>query len=202
MCAGLTSYKGIKECDIKPGEFLTIIGAAGGLGHLAIQYAVAMGFRVIAVDVGEDKLNYCKSVGAEFAVDAFDKSFVESVDKITSGGSHGVLCLAPNPNAFLSSIKIARRKGTVVCISLPPGSFETPIFDVVLKRITIRGSIVGTRKDLIEALDFAARGLIKCSVSLRSIDTINEIFDELKHEKVQGRIVLDITGDCSCCHKK
>ncbi len=182
-------------------EFLTIIGAGGGLGHLAIQYGVAMGLRVIAVDVGETKLDYCKSVGAEFTIDAFDPSFIENLDKITSGGSHGVLCVAPNPKAFQTAIKIARRKGTVVCISLPPGSFDTPIFEVVLKRITIRGSIVGTRKDLVECLDFAARGLVKCSVSLRSIDDINNIFDELKHEKVQGRIVLDITGNCSCCHK-
>lgn len=70
LCAGVTSYKALKETEAQPGEFVTIVGAAGGLGHLAIQYAAAMGLRVIAMDVGEDKLKYCETLGAEFTVDA------------------------------------------------------------------------------------------------------------------------------------
>ena len=70
LCAGVTSYKALKEAEAQPGEFVTIVGAAGGLGHLAIQYAVAMGLRVIAMDVGADKLKYCESLGAEYTVDA------------------------------------------------------------------------------------------------------------------------------------
>lgn len=69
MCAGLTSYKGIKETETKAGNFLCIVGAAGGLGHLAVQYGKAMGLRVIAVDLGQDRIDYCKSLGAEFGVD-------------------------------------------------------------------------------------------------------------------------------------
>ena len=69
MCAGVTSYKGIKETEAIPGNFLCIVGAAGGLGHLAVQYGKAMGLRVIAVDLGQDRIDYCKSLGAEFGVD-------------------------------------------------------------------------------------------------------------------------------------
>jgi D-arabinose 1-dehydrogenase-like Zn-dependent alcohol dehydrogenase len=61
---------------VKPGEFVTILGAAGGLGHLAVQYGVAMGMRVVAVDVGQDKLDFCTSLGAEAAFDATDKELV------------------------------------------------------------------------------------------------------------------------------
>lgn len=66
----MTSYKALKETEARPGDFVTIIGAAGGLGHLAIQYGKAMGLRVIAMDVGDDKLKYCEGLGAEFVVDA------------------------------------------------------------------------------------------------------------------------------------
>jgi len=191
LCAGVTSYKGLKETETKPGEFCTIIGAAGGLGHLAIQYAKAMGMVVGAVDVGADKLAYCKSLGADFCVDGSAKDSADQVNKITDGGSHGVLVLATSAGAFNSAVQMTRRRGTMVSVGLPPGAFPTPIFEMVLKRITLRGSIVGTRQDLVETLDFAARGLIKASVETDKLENINAIFDKLRGSKVEGRIVLD-----------
>ncbi|CAM6002056.1 unnamed protein product, partial [Sphagnum balticum] len=190
LCAGVTSYKGLKETEVKPGEFVSILGAAGGLGHLAVQYAKAMGMRVIAMDVGKEKLDYCKRLGAEFTVDASQADVIDQVNTITDGGSHGVLCLATNKAAFSTAVKIARRKGTAVLVGLPNETFECPINDVILKRITIRGSIVGTRKDMYEALDFAARGLVKCDVELLSLDDINLAVSKLRESKVQGRIVI------------
>jgi len=175
------------------------VGAAGGLGHLGIQYAKAMGMRVIALDVGEKSRQYCLSLGAEFAYDVTTPGYIEEVNTITAGGGHGVLCLATSPKAFAASIQMARRKGTVVCVGLPAGGFDTPIFEVVLKRITIRGSIVGTRKDLVETLDIASRGLVKCSVELGNIENINEIFDRLRGGQINWRVVLDISGDCLEC---
>ena len=191
----MTSYKGLKETEVKPGEIVTIIGAAGGLGHLAIQYAKAMGMIVGAVDVGAEKLKYCTQLGADFVVDAMSKNITEQVQEITGGGSHGVLCLATNPVAFANSVGMSRRKGTVVSVGLPPGSFPTPIFETVLKRITLRGSIVGTRLDLEECLDIAARGLIHASVETDSLENINEIFDKLRGSKVEGRIVLNLCSE-------
>jgi len=195
LCAGVTSYKGLKETEVKPGETCVIIGAAGGLGHLAIQYAKAMGMIVGAVDVGKEKLEACKRFGADFVVDATSKSIANEVIEQTNGGAHGVLCLATNASAFESAIGMSRRRGTVVSVGLPPGAFPTPIFQLVLNRITLRGSIVGTRLDLQESLDFAARGLIKVSVQPDNIDNINEIFDKLRGSKVEGRIVLDMCNE-------
>ena len=89
MCAGVTSYKGIKETDTKPGDFLAVIGAAGGLGHLAVQYGKALGLRVIAVDLGKDKIEYTKSLGAEFGVDVSadngGKTPAQVVEEYTGG---------------------------------------------------------------------------------------------------------------------
>jgi propanol-preferring alcohol dehydrogenase len=192
LCAGVTAYKAIKETEVRPGEFLTIIGAAGGLGHLGIQYANAMGLRCIAIDVGDDKLAYCESKGA-IPVDAKSPNAVQKVLDITGGGSHGVVCFATQNSAFKTAVDISRRGGTVVPVGLPPGEFPCSIFDIVLKRITIRGSIVGTRKDLAEAVEFANRGLVNCDSKIESIKNIDEVFEKLRKGEVLGRIVIDLT---------
>lgn len=112
----------------------------------------------------------------------------------TGGGAHGVLVTAVSPPAFSQALHLVRRKGTVALVGLPPGEFPTPIFDVVLKRITVRGSIVGTRRDLDEAIAFFAEGKVKAHVTSAPLEDINRIFEELKAGRVEGRVVLDMTG--------
>ena len=119
-----------------------------------------MGMRVVAVDVDDEKLDLARSLGAEVTVNAFAEDPAEAIQKAT-GGAHGVLVTAVHPQAFGQAINMTRRGGTIVFNGLPPGEFPAPIFDIVLKGLTIRGSIVGTRQDMIEALDFYARGKIK-----------------------------------------
>jgi alcohol dehydrogenase, propanol-preferring len=152
LCAGVTTYKGLKETEAKPGEWVAISGV-GGLGDLAIQYAKAMGLRVPALDVTSDKLALAKAAGAELAVDARSPEAALAIQRATGGGAYGVLVTAVSSPAFSQALSIARRKGTVALVGLPPGDFPAPIFDVVMKRITVRGSIVGARRDLEEAID-------------------------------------------------
>src|ERR1700685_1878852 len=90
ICAGITTYKGIKETEARPGEWIVISGA-GGLGHLAIQYAKVMGLPVCAVDIDDGKLALAKQMGADFVVNAKHADAVEAVKKATGGGAHGVL---------------------------------------------------------------------------------------------------------------
>jgi propanol-preferring alcohol dehydrogenase len=85
-----------------------------------------------------------------------------------------------------------RPKGTLSLVGLPPGDFPAPIFDIVLKRLTIRGSIVGTRKDLQEALAFAAEGKVKTIVRAEPLECINEIFAQMHRGEINGRVVLDM----------
>ena len=191
LCAGVTTYKGIKETEARPGEWLAISGI-GGLGHVAIQYARAMGLRVVALDVTEKKLTLARSLGAELAIDAKRPDAVAEVVKRTGGGAHGVLVTAVSPPAFAQSLAMVRRRGTVSLVGLPPGTFPTPIFDVVLKRITIRGSIVGTRKDLAEAIEFASEGKVRSHFHKAKLEDINQVFADLKAGTVDGRIVLEL----------
>jgi propanol-preferring alcohol dehydrogenase len=103
------------------------------------------------------------------------------------------LVTAVSPRAFAQALNLVRRKGAVSLVGLPPGDFPTPIFDVVLKRITIRGSIVGTRRDLAEALAFAAEGKVRATVTAAPLSAINNIFGNLKAGRVTGRMVIDMT---------
>ena len=189
LCAGVTTYKGLKETDTKPGEWVVVSGV-GGLGHIAVQYAKAMGLHVAAVDVSEPKLALARRLGAELAVDARSPDAVAQVIRETGGGAHGVLVTAVSPPAFTQALHMARRKGTVSLVGLPPGSFQTPIFDVVMKRITLRGSIVGGRQDLAEALAFAADGKVRAAIERTSLGKVNSVFADLKKGTVDGRVVI------------
>jgi propanol-preferring alcohol dehydrogenase len=192
LCAGVTTYKGIKETEARPGHWLAISGI-GGLGHLAVQYAKAMGLHVAALDVGEEKLALARSLGADLTVDARASDAAQQIVKHTGGGAHGVLVTAVSRSAFAQALRMVRRKGTVSLVGLPPGDFPTPIFDVVLKRITIRGSIVGTRTDLAEAIAFAAEGKVSAHLHEARLDDINRVLSELKAGKIDGRVVLRLT---------
>jgi propanol-preferring alcohol dehydrogenase len=190
LCAGVTVYKGLKETEVKPGEWVVISGV-GGLGHLAIQYAKAMGMRVIAVDIADCKLRLAKKVGAELAFNANKVDVVKQITKAV-GGAHGVLVTAVSTSAFEQAVNMLRSHGTMSLVGLPPGKFPVSIFDLVLGRKTIRGSIVGTRKDLEECLDIASRGLAKATVKVEKLEDINSIFDRMKKGKIDGRIVTKI----------
>ena len=189
LCAGVTTYKGLKETEARPGEWVAISGV-GGLGHLAVQYAKAMGLHVAALDVADEKLARARQSGADIAVDARSPDAIAQVVKATGGGAHGVLVTAVSPVAFAQALRLARRRGTVSLVGLPPGQFPAPIFDIVLKRITIRGSIVGTRKDLAEAIEFAGEGRVHSHVHRARLCDINRIFHNLKAGSVDGRFVM------------
>jgi propanol-preferring alcohol dehydrogenase len=189
-CAGVTVYKGLKETEAKPGEWVAISGI-GGLGHLAVQYAKAMGLHVAAIDVSDDKLTLARSLGADLTVNALQQDPGAYLKKET-GGMHGVLVTAVSPIAFKQGLSALRRKGTIALNGLPPGNFDLPIFDTVLNRYTVRGSIVGTRKDMQEAISFAVEGKVKATIHVAKLEDINAVFDQMKKGEINGRIVLEI----------
>jgi propanol-preferring alcohol dehydrogenase len=188
LCAGVTVYKGLKVTGARPGQWVVISGI-GGLGHVAVQYAKAMGLHVAAVDVDDAKLELARKLGASLTINARKENPVEVIQR-DIGGAHGVLVTAVSNSAFSQAIGMARRHGTVALVGLPPGDFPTPIFDVVLKAISITGSIVGTRADLQEALEFAAEGKVKATVHSDSLDNINGIFEQMRNGQIEGRTVL------------
>ncbi|MEO1200458.1 MAG: alcohol dehydrogenase AdhP [Pseudomonadota bacterium] len=192
LCAGVTVYKGLKMTDTKPGDWVVISGI-GGLGHMAVQYAKAMGLNVAAVDIDDTKLALAKQLGATVTVNAMQDD-PATVLKRDIGGAHGVLVTAVSPKAFEQALGCVRRGGTVALNGLPPGSFPLPIFDMVLNGTTVRGSIVGTRLDLQQALDFAGAGKVKATTTTDSLDNINDIFERMRRGQIEGRVVLDLAS--------
>ncbi|SFH60905.1 alcohol dehydrogenase, propanol-preferring [Collimonas sp. OK307] len=190
ICAGVTSYKGIKETDTKPGDWIVISGI-GGLGNLAIQYAKVMGLHVCAVDIDDGKLATAKSLGADLTINARAGDAIAVMREATGGGAHGVLITAPSLSAFQQGVAMTRKCGTCVLVGLPPGEFPFPLFDVVANCITVRGSFVGTRQDMAEALAFAAEGKVKAHIELQPLSAINRVFERLEHGDVASRVVID-----------
>ena len=175
--------------EARPGDWVVISGI-GGLGHMAVQYAIAMGLNVAAVDIDDEKLEFAKKLGATITVNAKNVDPGEYL-KEEIGGAHGVLVTAVSAIAFDQAISMVRRGGTVVFNGLPTGDFPVSIFDTVLNGITIRGSIVGTRLDLQESLNMAAAGKVKATVTAEPLENINDIFERMRQGKIEGRIVID-----------
>lgn len=192
LCAGVTVYKGLKVTDTKPGDWVVISGV-GGLGHMAVQYARAMGLNVAAVDIDDAKLELARRLGATLTVNARDEDPAAIITR-EIGGAQGVLVTAVSPKAFEQAIGMVARGGTVSLNGLPPGTFPLDIFGMVLNGITVRGSIVGTRLDLQESLDFAAAGQVKATIATAPLDDINDVFDRMRNGQIEGRIVLDMTN--------
>ena len=194
LCAGVTVYKGLKVTDTKPGDWVVISGI-GGLGHMAVQYAKAMGMNVAAVDIDDDKLALARQLGATVTVNAAtDPDPAAAIKRQTDGGAQGVLVTAVGRKAFEQAIGMVARGGTVALNGLPPGDFPLDIFGMVLNGITVRGSIVGTRLDLQESLDFAGEGKVKATVHRAKLEDINDIFGQMHKGQIEGRMVLDMAG--------
>ncbi|AQS84375.1 MAG: alcohol dehydrogenase AdhP [Acetobacter aceti] len=189
LCAGLTVYKALKMTDTKPGDWVAVSGV-GGLGQMAMQYGVAMGKNMIAVDIDDEKLATAKKLGAALTVNARDTDPAAFIQKEV-GGAQGVVVTAVSRIAFSQAMGYARRGGTIVLNGLPPGDFPVSIFDMVMNGTTVRGSIVGTRLDMIEALSFFADGKVHSVVKPDKLENINRIFDDLENGRIDGRVVLD-----------
>ncbi len=188
LCAGVTTWKALKQAKLTAGEWVAISGI-GGLGHLAIQYAKAMGLQVAAIDVADDKLGLAHSLHADLVIDARKSNPAELLQQ-KIGGAHGVIITAPSKAAFQQGIGMTRREGTCVLVGLPAGEFPVSIFDVVASGLTIRGSFVGTRTDQVEALGFASRGEVVTEIYVRPFQEVNDALDRLRHGTVTGRTVL------------
>ena len=191
ICAGITTYKGIKVSEARPGEWLVVWGA-GGLGHLAIQYAKTMGSQVRAVDIDSAKLAHATRIGADTMVDAASGDPVAAVRAAIGGGAHDVLSTPPSLDAFRQGVGMTPWRGTCVLVGLPLGQFPVPLFDVVADRVTIRGSFVGIQPKMAETLAFAAGGQVQAGVERQPLSAVNDVMARLADSDVPSRVVLDV----------
>jgi len=193
LCAGVTVYKALKTANLAAGEFVAISGAGGGLGTLAIQYAKALGLRVVAIDGGDEKGELVKSLGAEIYIDfTKSKDIVQDIIAATNGGPHGVINVSVSEKAIEQSTEYVRPCGTVVLVGLPAGAVaKAQVFGAVVKSVSIRGSYVGNRADTREAIDFFERGLVKAPIKVVGLSELPNVYKLMEQGKILGRYVVD-----------
>ncbi|WP_019206177.1 alcohol dehydrogenase AdhP [Limosilactobacillus ingluviei] len=194
-CAGVTVYKALKVADIKPGQWVSIVGA-GGLGNLAVQFAHnVFGAHVVVVDGNDPKLEAAKENGAEVVINRHEVDSVAQAIQEKVGGVHAAVVTAVAASAFDQAVDSLRPDGKLVAVALPQGDMKLNIAKTVLDGIIVAGSLVGTRQDLAECFQFGAEGKVKPIVKTRKLAEINDMIQELKDNKVVGRNVVDFVHE-------
>jgi propanol-preferring alcohol dehydrogenase len=193
LCAGVTTYRGLKRTNTKPGDWVAVIGI-GGLGHIAVQYAKAMGMQVAAVDIDPKKLALAKKLGADFLVNAREQDPAAAIQE-KLGGVQGAVVTAVATQAFEQAIGMLSPAGTVAYIGLPGGKADqirASISGIVNWELSVRGSNVGTRLDLQEAVAFALRGQVAAKIETAPLSSAMAVLNRMRKGKIVGRVVLTI----------
>ncbi|MCW2992653.1 MAG: Zn-dependent alcohol dehydrogenase [Conexibacter sp.] len=176
-CAGVTTYKAVKTSGARSSDLVAVFGA-GGLGHLAIQYARITGASVVAVDVNEERLATARELGAEHTIHAGEEDAAAALQRL--GGADMAISTAVNPSAFEAALGGLARGGRLVCVGMPAeNEMKVPIFQTVLGGLSIVGSIVGTHHDLEEVFALHQRGLTRVISEERTLEDVNEAVEQV-----------------------
>ena len=189
-CAGVTTYQAVKESGARAADRVAVFGA-GGLGHLAIQYARVTGAEVVAVDVNDDRLATATALGAARVVNAKAEDPVAAIQAM--GGADVAISTAVSPIAFEQAMGSLARGGRLVCVGLPAeNDITVPIFQTVLGGLSLKGSIVGTHRDLEEVFELHRRGETRVLRAERRLEDVNEAITEvLDGSAPEPRLVFD-----------
>ncbi|KAI7551772.1 hypothetical protein KC331_g2339 [Hortaea werneckii] len=198
LCAGLTAYKAVLNADVKVGDWVVVVGAGGGLGQYAVQYARNGGAKVIGIDTGQEKKELVESFGATF-ID-FRKTasdLIPQVQRLTQGGAHNVIVSAGSSAAFAQAASMLRVGGTLCCVGIPPGGgrIETSVAEIVIKGLKIQGNLVGNLKECLDAVRQVTEGLVRPKVYVRPFDDLPAVYEEMEKGEIAGRVVLKIGDD-------
>ena len=190
-CAGVTVYKAVKSSEVGPSQLCAIFGV-GGLGHLAVQYAKIQGATVVAVDLEDDKLEMAKDLGADYVVNAAEQDPATEIQKL--GGADAAIALAVSHKPFEQAFDSLARGGTLMMVALPPDNYvKLPIFETVLRGINIKGSIVGTHRDVEDVFKLHTLGRTRVLRETRPLEEVNEAFDDVEHARnKEPRVVLTV----------
>jgi propanol-preferring alcohol dehydrogenase len=189
-CAGVTTYKAVKVSGARSSDLVAIFGV-GGLGHLALQYALIAGAQVVAVDLFDEKLTMAKELGAAYTVNASREDPAAAIKAL--GGADAAIALAVSPRAFEQAYGSLRRGGTLVFVGLPADNYvRLPIFETVLNGTKVLGSIVGTRTDLREVFELHAAGKTEIVYERRKLAEVNTAIHEVGTGRVKARLVFGL----------
>jgi propanol-preferring alcohol dehydrogenase len=196
LCAGVTVYKGLKATDTRPGDWVVVSGI-GGLGHMAVQYARAMGLNVVAVDVDDAKLDLARRCGATDVVNAQTEDAVGAVQGIAPGGVDFAFEAIGRPATIQQALAMTGFGATltVVGIADPADQFSFTGLDLMMGKV-IRQSLMGSNRfaaDIPALVEHALAGRLDLDIMVseeRGLDDVGTVLDRLEAGDVLGRAVI------------
>ena len=181
--------------NIQQGQYMVVLGTGDGLGHFAVQYGIALGAKVIAVDSGSEKKALAESYGVEAFVDfANTTDIVGDVLAITEVGAHAVVVTSGSGRAYAQVADMLRPGSNLSCVGIPPGKtlLQTPVAGIVVKCLHITGSLVGSGKECMEAMEYVRKGIVKPQAQIQKFSELPQVYEQLEKRDVSGRVVLQI----------
>ncbi|HET9280102.1 MAG TPA: NAD(P)-dependent alcohol dehydrogenase, partial [Flavitalea sp.] len=189
LCAGITVYSPLKHWQACPGKKVGILGI-GGLGHVAIKIAKAMGAEVTVFTTSRSKVEDAKRLGADNAVLSSDAEQMSRHNR----SLHFIIDTVSAKHDVNSYLNLLRHDGSVVLVGLPPEPLEVGAFNVVTGRRSLSGSNIGGINETQEMLDFCAEHNITADIELIKIQEVNEAFERLERGDVKYRFVIDMVS--------
>jgi D-arabinose 1-dehydrogenase-like Zn-dependent alcohol dehydrogenase len=186
LCAGVTVFNAIRRLKITPGE-LVVIQGLGGLGHLAVQYANKMGYRVAVLSSSDKKRDFAKQLGAHEYIDSSKEDTVEQLNKL--GGAALIVCTAPS-SKLIAPLTGGIAPGGHLLILAPSGPVEINSVDLIMKGISVSGWPAGHALDSEEAIAFTQLHNIKCMVEKFPLKDAQKALEHMLSNKVRFRSVL------------
>ena len=185
-CAGWTAYGALREAALPPGSTVAIYGF-GGLGQLALQYALAQSLKAAVVDVSEMKLERARAGGA-FLTAAWQDSGRALQKQI--GGADAAIVFTASTEAMEQAIKSVKRTGTVVLVGLTTRDLTVSVTETILKGMRIVGSFLGTRDDLDAVFRLSSEHSIRPTIETFGLDETPDVLSKLSRGEIAGRAVI------------
>ncbi|ORY15276.1 alcohol dehydrogenase [Clohesyomyces aquaticus] len=198
FCAGITAFHCVDSCELKLGQWLIIIGC-GGLGQLACQYAKAMGFKVIGIDINDDILDTVKSQGADAVFNSrTNKNYVEEakavMDRGPNKGADAVAVFSAADAAYRSAPPLVKLGGIIMVVGLPATGVTFDALDIARGTYRVKGDSTGIPSRMKKAIDFTAKHNIRPEVEIyKSLDAVNEMVERMKKGEISKRQLVQFT---------
>jgi D-arabinose 1-dehydrogenase-like Zn-dependent alcohol dehydrogenase len=190
LCAGVTTFTALRDSGARPGDLVAVQGL-GGLGHLGVQYARAMGFEVIAVSRGADKEAFARELGASHYVDADEGDPAVRLQEL--GGPRVILATAPHAAAMSALVPGLGIDGCLLVVGAPLEPLSVGAFDLIAGSRRVQGWVSGTAADSAAAMAFAARSGIEPMVETFPLAKAEEAYARMMTGKARFRVVLEVS---------
>jgi propanol-preferring alcohol dehydrogenase len=190
--ACILAFHAVDSCNLKPGQWFAAIGA-GGLGQLAVQYAKAMGSKVIAIDINDKALASCKNQGADVTFNSQTQAsnYTNEIKKLTNGGVHATAVFSGAPAAYKSAPGIIRPGGVLMVIGISPKPLELSTFDLAIGSYVVKAESTATPQRMRKAVDFTAEHRIMPEIEVRrGLEDVGEMIREMQAGKSDRRMAV------------